>query len=125
MSVPPEIAPFVALIGEHAALLLVEHHGGTRITIPAGAETRLAEQIGAQAAAALFAHFGHERVAVPLAKGWRARLYRERGWSYAAIARKLGCNESTVWKHLNPATGGAQLALPLGGFSGTGIPGKG
>lgn len=109
---PPAVAELLRLIGEAGALALIEAHGGTRITIPAGANTNLARLLGEDAAAALHAHFGHERVTIPLAKAWCARAYREQGLSYAAIARKLRCTEATVWKHLNPE-GGAQLRLAL------------
>lgn len=112
---PPEIAQLVRLIGEPGTLMLIELHGGTRITIPAGADTKLAREVGVDAAAALFGHFGHERVFVPLVKAWRTRLYRRRGMSIAEIARKLGCTENTVHVHLReirPAD--TQLSLPFG-----------
>jgi hypothetical protein len=112
--IPPEIAAFVELIGEHATLLLIEWHGGTRITIPAdAAKGRLAGEIGEVAAGLLFDRYGHERVSVPLAKGWRARIYRGRGMSYAAIAKKLGCNEASVYKHLHLPTHFRQMDLPF------------
>jgi hypothetical protein len=117
LPLPPEVGPFVDLIGEHATLLLIEIHGGTRITVGAGPDGRLARDIGREAAAALFGHYGHERINVPLAKGWRARLYRARGMSYPAIARKLGCNEATVHRHVragSQAQAQAQLQLQLG-----------
>jgi hypothetical protein len=107
----PEAA-LVALIGETAALLLIERHGGTRITVPVSGGA-LAAEIGAEAAARLFGHFGHDRVHVPLAKAWRAGIYRQRGMSYSAIARKLGCNEASVWKHLHPQPGREQYSLSL------------
>ncbi len=128
---PPEIAHFVELIGEAATLMLLEQHGGTRITFPAGADTNIGRLLGAAAAASLFDHFGHERVAIPLAKRWRARVYRTRGMSYAQIARKLGCNEATVWKHLNQPLQSEQFEMALtpptqpAGSTGRGLPAKG
>jgi predicted DNA-binding protein (UPF0251 family) len=103
--VPGEVARFLALIGEAATLRLVELHGGTRLTIPAGgaARNRIARELGAEAARALFAEFGHERIRVPLAKSWRARIYRTQGLSYRQIALRLGCNEPTVWRYLHQA----------------------
>jgi hypothetical protein len=111
--IPPEVRRFVDLIGEHATLLLIERHGGTRITVPAGTKTQLALEIGDAASSALFGELGHERIKVPLAKPWRARIYRSRGMSYSAIARKLCCNESSVWGWLHQSAASQQLSLPL------------
>lgn len=116
---PPQVARFVALIGETHTLRLIEAHGGTRLTIPAGGlrRSRIAILLGQPAARALFEEFGHDRVMVPLAKAWRARAYRGQGLSYRAIALRLGCNEAQVYRYLHaypskraPAR---QLALAL------------
>jgi hypothetical protein len=109
---PREVALFVELIGEEATLLLLEQHGGTRLEAPAGENTRLANAIGRSAARALYEHFGRDRFKVPLAKAWRARIYRQRGMSYTAIARRLGCNETSVWRYLN-AVGATNAQLEL------------
>ena len=97
---PAELAPLTSLIGDHAALLLIEAHGGTRLYIARRGDA-LATVIGAQAAAALAAELGGEYLKVPTAKFWRARVYRARGMSYALIARRLGATESSVWRWLN------------------------
>lgn len=112
---PPEVAHLVDLIGEAATLRLVELHGGTRVYVPAGAReaNHLARDLGDEAARALAAQFGRDYLRVPLVKGWRARIYHARGESYAAIARRLGCNETTVFQYVRPRAPALQLALPL------------
>ncbi len=113
---PPEIERLLTLVGAAATLALVEHYGGTRVHVRTGATSRnrLAEQLGAPAASALAAAFGGEYIRVPLAKAWRAQIYRAQGLSYAAIARRLGCSDVTVWEYLRGARQTAQLDLPLG-----------
>jgi DNA-binding transcriptional regulator LsrR (DeoR family) len=120
---PPEIAHFVEALGEPATLRLIEEFGGTRLYVPTGdrAIADLGRRIGIDGAQALRVLCGYDRIRVPVAKAWRARIYRARGMSCAEIARKLGMTE----KHIqtlaaSPAAGSAravpgQLALPLRG----------
>lgn len=111
---PPEIARLIDMIGEEATLRFVEAHGGTRVHIRLGRTSRngLADLLGAAAASALAEAFGGEYLRVPLAKRWRAQHYRRQGLSYAAIARRLGCSDVTVWEYLHDRAT-AQLALPF------------
>lgn len=112
---PAEISWLADLVGAECALLVIELHGGTRLKIPAEPNqgSALALEIGLEPTQRLAAAFGGEQVKVPLLKWWRARVYRAQGMSYAAIARRLGCNEAQVWRYVGPSATGAQLALPL------------
>jgi hypothetical protein len=114
---PPEIAHFVRAIGEEATLALLERFGGTRLYVAARSrgDSLLAGVIGLEAALALARLLGSDTIRVPLAKGWRARIYRARGMSYPAIAIKLGCNEVTAWKLANARREERQMALSLEG----------
>lgn len=86
-----------ALIGEDALIALAEAHGGTRLYVPADPAI-LAPLIGAQASARLTERYGRATLRTPLARERRARHYRARGDSNAAIARRLGLTETAVDK---------------------------
>ena len=96
------LGQFIGLIGEDATFRLLETAAGTRVYIPNGgsAETNLCKIVGPKAADILAARFGGDIIKLPLAKAWRARVYRERGLSCSRIALLIGCNESTVARHL-------------------------
>lgn len=110
---PPELAELVRLVGVEATLAIVEMHGGTRLWVPKAANqgTRLALEIGLHEAHLLSAEYGGLMIKVPMAKPWRARIYRSRGMSYPAIARRLGTTEGRVWAWLNAARMTAQADL--------------
>jgi hypothetical protein len=112
---PAELSRIASLIGEAATLRLIEEHGGTRIYVPAKPHQGhpLALTIGLDAARALASDWGGIWLKVPLCRHWRARVYRARGESYRAIAKRLGMDESGVWRILNAArmTGGACQTL--------------
>jgi hypothetical protein len=112
---PPEIAHFVAAIGEAATLRLIEAYAGTYLYVPLTKRgiASLGRTIGDEAAVAVAELLGNDRVRIPLAKGWRARHYKAQGMSKQAIALKLGCNDITVWKYLSAAEKEKQMALPL------------
>ena len=95
---PVELAWLTDLIGPAGAYKLIEAYGGTRIFVPLTPTARqpLARTIGLAAARRMADVHPAETIKVPLAKGWRARLYRKAGLSYTAIARQLGCGESAV-----------------------------
>ncbi|GGG30850.1 hypothetical protein GCM10010964_18460 [Caldovatus sediminis] len=102
---PAELSRLAALIGGEATLRLIEAHGGTRIFVPARPNQGhpLARTIGLEAARALAAEWGSTWLKVPLCRHWRVRVYRARGESYKAIARRLGMDESGVWRILHAA----------------------
>ncbi len=102
---PAEIEWLTAIIGADAALSLIEAHGGTRVYVPAEPSdtSTLANAIGLPAARALAKHRPSEYITVPVCRNWRIRIYRARGMSCAAIARKVGCHEDTVTRALSAA----------------------
>lgn len=112
---PPDLAHLTDRIGPAGVLALVERHGGTRIHIPKSItpRSRLALLIGETPARELSIWRGGEVIKIPIARPWRIRLYRAEGLSYPAIARKLGCNESTVHEHLQAGRMTGQLDLGL------------
>lgn len=112
---PADLAHLTGRIGAAATLALIEAHGGTRVAIPksVSANSRLAQLLGVEAAAALAKWRGGETLKVPVARSWRIRLYRAEGLSYAAIAKRLGCTESTVHTHLSGASLTRQMDLGL------------
>jgi hypothetical protein len=112
---PAELAWLVDLVGARPALRLIEARGGTRVYVPrTPAEgSALVRDVGLAPAQALAAAYGGETITVPVARHWRVREYRAAGLSYAAIARKLGCHEDTVWRLLKSAGETSQLSLPI------------
>ncbi|MEV9443999.1 hypothetical protein AB0183_27880, partial [Klebsiella pneumoniae] len=61
----------------------------------------------------LVQYFGGSVLAVPLARAWRAPIYRRRKMTFAQIARACGVTESAVYKMLSgqPHPGGRGRAL--------------
>lgn len=98
------LGTLIGMLGQDAALKMVETFGGRRLSIPRYASGRvgrhLAEVIGAEGARAIVARFGGGPVKMPQAKPWRAMLLREAGWHYGEIAQALGTSETAVWRWL-------------------------
>jgi hypothetical protein len=96
---PPteDVAPLVELIGEKAALRLLEQRGGTRVYISDPEEGRaLADIVGLDAAAAMRRKYGATRVKLPVGRQWRVLCYKAMGLSRPKIALRAGCSETTV-----------------------------
>lgn len=96
---PPteDVAHLVELIGEEAALRLLEARGGVRVYVSDPAEGRvLAEIVGLDAAAAMRAKYGSTRVKLPVGRQWRVLCYKAMGLSRPSIALRVGCSETTV-----------------------------
>jgi len=103
---PPNIRWLIELVGEDAALRLVERYGGVRIEVPKKitetSEIVRSTGLAPATLAPLAAHHGAERITLPICREWRVRIYRLRErQSYAQIARRLGMVENTVWRILN------------------------
>ena len=109
---PAEIGYLTRVIGEAAALLLIETRGGTRLYVPSvpNPASALVLDIGPVAALALALEYGGETFKVPLCKFWRMRVYKAEGCSYAVIARRLGTTETTIQRWLAPPAS-RQMAL--------------
>ena len=110
---PPAVLRLVELLGETLALQLVELHGGRRVFVPrrASATQKLAVELSPEAEAALVEEYGGGNIEVPLCKDWRARIYRARGLTHAAIAERLGCTEWAVRSYLRPRDRAEQLRM--------------
>lgn len=92
----------LSTIGRDASLRLIEQLGGVRLYVPTkvAEDGRITRAIGAAAAALMGGEFGGCYIAVPLAKPWRASIYRERGLSYGEIAIALATSVTSVWRML-------------------------
>lgn len=108
---PPteDVAPLVELIGEAAALRLLEQRGGTRVYVSDPEEGRaLVDIVGLDAAAAMRRKYGATRVKLPVGRQWRVLCYKAMGLSRPKIALRAGCSETTVddivKRHGRPAT---------------------
>ena len=95
------VAQLVQYIGEDAALKLVEAFGGLGIKLSDHPRKGvLVNAIGIEAAQALGKALGRGLYRVPVARSWRAGIYRRQGKSHPWIARKLAMTESGVWRML-------------------------
>ena len=112
---PAEIDYLVEPLGLDDALRLIEAYGGSRLYVPKmfDPDCKLAQEFGDQMARSMVARWGGDMLKVPSVRWWRILLYRREGMSYAQIARKLGCSETTVWQTLNSAQETKQLQLPI------------
>lgn len=112
---PAELAWLTDCVGAEKALALIEAAGGTAVYVSRTPteDCPLARMVGLPAAQALAEQYGGEEVRVPLCRVWRARLYRQRGDTVVAIARKLGTLDTTVYRMLRGASDDRQIALPL------------
>lgn len=83
-------------------LRLIELYGGSRVFVPmrAGASQKLARELSPVAEAALVEVFGGGNIRVPVAKEWRAQVYRAMGETVGAIAVRLVCDERSVRDYL-------------------------
>jgi DNA-binding NarL/FixJ family response regulator len=114
---PPNIRWLIDLLGEEAALRLVDVHAGTRFFVPktltARSELVRSTQLDAKVLAPLVRSLGGELLNLPLCREWRVRIYRSReGLTYSQIAQRLGITERAVWRILNNGGMTAQMELP-------------
>lgn len=112
---PAELRYLVEILGAEGTLALIERRGGTRLRIPKTfrAQSAFAAEFGAKAARELVRRRGGDDLKVPLSKAWRARVYDAQDMSYPAIARKLGCSETSVWRYLSRRAVPGQYTLGL------------
>ena len=118
---PPGVQPIADMLGDAALLRLLEAHGGCRLSVPGrfGEFDPLARLIGIKPARRLVAAYGPGVIAIPLCKRWRAALLRGQGLSYAAIGRRLGMHEQSVYAMLTKRGAAArkfnprQMSLPI------------
>ena len=110
-----ELGNLIELLGDQLALQLIELHGGTRLNVPRaiGEEHPLRAALGARGVELLVRYFGGAEIKVPMARPWRAAIYRTRGLTYREIARRLGCTETAVYGYMARARSAAQPELPF------------
>ena len=104
---PAELEFLSSVLPGEALLALIEAYGGTLVSVPgrAARTSSLTKLLGFEATTALVGAFGGEKVAVPLAKAWRTHVYRERGETVVAIARRLSMSRATVQRILHAGAG--------------------
>ncbi len=105
---PRAVWPLIRLVGEDAALALVEHASGTPLYIPrelpgGDPDYWLVRLVGHPLARILVAEYGGNYLRPPVARAWLIQIYRGRGMSYTDICRALRCSMSTVGAVLNRA----------------------
>jgi hypothetical protein len=96
---PPteDVQKLAELLGEAAALRLVEARGGTRVYVAdPDPETELARIVGLDAAAAMHDRYGRGWFKVPVARRWRVLCYLAQGMNRTQTALKASCSENTV-----------------------------
>lgn len=96
---PPteDVQKLVELLGEAAALRLIEARGGTRIYVADPTpETELAQLVGLDGAAAMHDRYGRGWYRVPVARPWRVLCYIAQGANRTQAALKAVCHENTV-----------------------------
>lgn len=116
---PPSLALYVDALGIDNTLRLIEAHGGTTIWIPKGVNNssakrrkELEDEFGAAMVKELIALFGGGPIEVPLAKPWRAELYKAQGMTMTEIARKLGLSYRTIKRrHAGDKSNAEQFSL--------------
>ena len=86
------------LLPRQELIALAEAFGGIRLHVPRTMTPthHIAKAIGFDAAMRLWDALGEGAITVPLYRELRAVHYREKGFSYAQIARKLGITEKGV-----------------------------
>lgn len=119
---PPSFAEVAQVIGLPAALILVEHYGGTRLWVPQSLEQpwSVTTLIGDEAAQQLVVHCRMERIWVPRClRALRAvrdaeiRARHAKGEKTDALARAYGLTDRTVWYIVGRNTSKNESQLPL------------
>jgi orotidine-5'-phosphate decarboxylase len=103
---PAQLLWLVDLVGEPAALAVVEAYAGTRQYVPRNAALGINAVVAAiteKGAAALAAEYAGNYVRIPSCKAWRAQIYRARGETHPQIARRLGLDVVSVGRILQQA----------------------
>lgn len=106
---PDDHIDLASVLSECELVALAEAFGGTRLYLPAGVKPGhpLATALGHDVALALVKSIGAGTLRIPIARDLRARHYRDKGESYAQIARRLGMTEVGVqrmFKRMRPTS---------------------
>lgn len=89
-------------LGADITLKFVEVCGGSRVIVPASKITEhdLIAHLGQPGFDLLWEAYRGEVLYVPIARAWRIGIYAQLGLTKAEIAKRIGCNENTVYVHL-------------------------
>jgi hypothetical protein len=100
-----ELSNLVELLGADVAMILMETYGGTRLPVPKviPADHELRKILSSDDIKRLITYFAGSSLLVPLARSWRAPIYRRQGLTFREIARKLGCTETAAYRYLAAA----------------------
>jgi hypothetical protein len=89
-------------VGDDAALHLMARKGGLRVYVPKQVTPALVAIVGCERAAGrLSESYGGLFLVLPVAKRWRMRRLKDRGWSAQQIALALGMTEQAVFRGLS------------------------
>jgi hypothetical protein len=99
---PAQVAPYVDVLGLEYALKFLEAFGGVEVYIAQDPTYKgeLVKVVGYANALALGSIANRLQRRVPLAKEWRAHVYKSQGLSTNKIARKLGVSDVTARAYL-------------------------
>jgi hypothetical protein len=99
---PAHLEPYVRILGEDLAIEFFLEFGGAELHLPARPRegSRLVTLVGMERAAALATASNRMQARVPLGKPWIAKVLSEKGWTGAAIGRKLHVSDVTVRSYL-------------------------
>ena len=104
-SVPANVAPYVALLGEDRAIALFISFGGAPLYLAdrPTAECKVVTVIGADGLAALLGEFGPRISRVPRPNRWIAEVWYGRGVAILELARRLHTTDVTIRRWLADA----------------------
>ncbi|MGO1078321.1 hypothetical protein [Inquilinus sp. CA228] len=107
---PPQVEPYIEIIGHDAALDLVKAFGGVRVYVPKDppADSPVVKAIGMAAAVRLAAALGGESPRIPVARAWLVQHYASLQWPVPRIARELRIADFSVRRILE-RQGGRQV----------------
>lgn len=98
-----QVEPYIEALGLDDTLRFLETFGGTEIYVATHPSKRsqIAQLVGNPKAKMLAAVQHRLQRRVPLAKKWRASVYRSQGLTIAQIALKLGVSDVMVRNYLS------------------------
>lgn len=108
-----QVQPYFEVLGLEDTLKFLEAFGGTevRYSLKPRQTSKLVGVVGYAKARALGSVSHRLQRRTPIAKEWRARVYRSKGLNIADIARKLSVSDVTVRKYLDERPPGDEAQL--------------
>jgi len=112
---PANLRPYLRALGTERTVDLMLELGGSEIYLASDPrpDGQVARLIGLDGVRALGAELGYgDHFRMPVNKAWLARRLKARGWTVAAIARKLLVTDSTVRRKLKGGPAGTDPRQP-------------